>query len=197
MTGDVFIEVDSHDNWLHLGKAGQGKEKFKYSGTVDEESFLKARRPLWEFPANFNDVPAGWICRWTTLEGAERKPKAKYLSSLATKLQTVTAINTAVEDAVKRQLQEEIEAQRQLLRKEGYEKAVAEKFNIENISDYFVKSWIRENLNIMNKGFQVVVDTLAAQSEESKRIEGEFIYKEKEPPKVNGSGKGKATRHNR
>eukprot|EP00808_Paulinella_micropora_P032205 g17398.t1 len=56
----------------------------------------------------------------------------KYLSSLATKLQTVvgpvfedivrkslqTAINTAVEDAVKRQHQEEIEAQRQLLRKE-------------------------------------------------------------------------------
>eukprot|EP00808_Paulinella_micropora_P004052 g14935.t1 len=108
-----------------------------------------------------------------------------------------TAINTAVEDAVKRQHQEEIEVQRQLLRKEGYEKAVAEKFNIENVSDYFVKSWIRESLDIMNKGFQVVVDTLVAQSKESKRIEGEFIYKEKEPPKVNGSGKGKATRHNR
>eukprot|EP00808_Paulinella_micropora_P027333 g6514.t1 len=72
-------------------------------------------------------------------------------------------------------------------------------FNIGNVSDYvyFVKSWIRENLDIMNKGFQVVVDTLVAQSKENKRIEGEFIHKEKEPPKVNGSGKGKATRHNR
>eukprot|EP00808_Paulinella_micropora_P003469 g69853.t1 len=144
-------------------------------------------------------------------EASSQEVVDKYLSSLATKLQTVagpvfedivrkslqTAINTAVEDAFKRQHQEEIEVQRQLLRKEGYEKAVAEKFNIENVSGYFVKSWIKGNLDIMNKGFQVVVDTLVAQSKESKRIEGEFIYKEKEPPKVNGSGNGKATRHNR
>eukprot|EP00808_Paulinella_micropora_P015957 g34146.t1 len=87
-------------------------------------------------------------------EASSQEVVDKYLSSLATKLQTVvgpvfedivrqslqTAINTAVEDAVKRQHQEEIEAQGQLLRKEGYEKAVAEKFNIENPSDYFVKS---------------------------------------------------------
>eukprot|EP00808_Paulinella_micropora_P018701 g7190.t1 len=73
-------------------------------------------------------------------EASPQEVVDKYLSSLATKLQTVvdpvfedivrkslqTAINTAVEDAVKRQHQEEIEAQRQLLRKEGYEKAVAE-----------------------------------------------------------------------
>eukprot|EP00808_Paulinella_micropora_P029957 g79972.t1 len=144
-------------------------------------------------------------------EGSSQEVVDKYLSSLANKLQTVvgpvfedivrkslqTAINTAVEDAVKRQHQQEIEAQRGRLLKEGYDNAVAEKFNMENVADYFVKAWIREYLDIMNKGFQVVVDTLLAQSKQSKRMEGEFVYKEKEPPKVLSSGKGKATRQNK
>eukprot|EP00808_Paulinella_micropora_P004734 g14118.t1 len=138
-------------------------------------------------------------------EGSWQEVVDKYLSSLANKLQTVvgpvfedivrkslqTAINTAVEDAVKRQHQQEIEAQRGRLLKEGYDNAVAEKFNMENVADYFVKAWIREYLDIMNKGFQVVVDTLLAQSKQSKRMEGEFVYKEKEPPKVLSSGRAK------
>eukprot|EP00808_Paulinella_micropora_P023121 g45718.t1 len=144
-------------------------------------------------------------------EGSSQEIVDKYLSSLANKLQTVvgpvfedivrkslqTAINTDVEDTVKRQHQQEIEAQRGRLLKEGYDNSVAEKFNMENVADYFVKAWIREYLDIMNKGFQVVVDTLLAQSKQSKRMEGEFVYKEKEPPKVLSSGKGKATRQNK
>eukprot|EP00808_Paulinella_micropora_P022198 g15999.t1 len=84
-------------------------------------------------------------------EGSSQEVVDKYLSSLANKLQTVvgpvfedivrkslqTAINTAVEDAVKRQHQQEIEAQRGRLLKEGYDNAVAEKFNMKNVADYF------------------------------------------------------------